>query len=244
MNGVGIMTQISTMFEGLQISQGGRWLFCIAVCLLSVAAVSAQDTDRAGEWSTRYRSGTIVSVEAAERVLAEAKEERAAIDRRFAAEEHKCYADFFASSCVAEAKERRRVAHADVRKVEVDANAFLRQARVDERDRALAEKRAAAGEKEAERLKKEQEGRPPKTGKQQAIMEPAPAHAGPSNKRIEQHEAKLRRIEEKERAAAQKRAENVAAYEKKARDAEERQRQVEAKKKEKERERAKRGLLN
>jgi hypothetical protein len=240
-----IMTQISTMSKGLQIRQGGRWLFRIAVCLLSVASVSAQDADRADEWAKRYPSGSIVSVEAAERALAEAKEEHAAIDRRFAAEQHRCYADFFASSCIAEAKERRRVSGVDVRKVEVDANAFLRKARVDERDRVSEEKGAAAAQKEAERATKEREGRPPKAGKQQAATaEPAPAHAASNNKRIEQHEAKLRRIEEKERADAQKRAENVAAYERKTRDAEERQRQVEAKKKEKEQERAKRGLLN
>jgi hypothetical protein len=238
------MMRISTRLNGLQ--KTGRSLYCMAVfaSLLSVAAVSAQDADRTDEWPKRYPPGTIVSVETAERVLAEAKHERAAIEQRFVAQERTCFDDFFANSCVAKAKERRRVDLADVRKVEVDANAFLRQARVDERDGALAEKRAAAEKKEAERLQKEREGRPVKAERKRAVIqEPAPVNAGP-NKRIEQHEAKLRRIEEKERADAQKRAENIASYEKKVRDAEERQREVEAKKKEKELERAKRGLFN
>jgi hypothetical protein len=232
---------------------------------MSAGPVFAQDAGTSSsDVASRY-SGRIGSVETAERAHAEVGKERSGIEQRFAADERACHAEFFATSCIDSAKERRRHALADVRKVEVEANAFLRQARVNERDKALEDKRLERERKEAERLKREQASAPP--GKAKAavrensgetaretppkpVREPAPARASPSprngdaNQRQAQHDAKLKRLEQQERADAQKRADKVAAYERKVREAEERQREVEAKKQEKELERAKRAPLN
>jgi len=59
--------------------------------------------------------------------------------------------------------------------------------------------------------------------------------------RSKQHELKLQRAKEKEAADAQKRAENVAAYEAKVREAKEHQLEVARHKKEKEQKKGKSG---
>jgi hypothetical protein len=56
---------------------------------------------------------------------------------------------------------------------------------------------------------------------------------------VRQHEERLKRLQEEDRANAQKRAENIADYEEKVWKAQERQRRVEEKKKQKELEKAK-----
>lgn len=238
------MTHSPTMLNGLQ---AGRRLICAAAAasLMSASSVFAQDGDISG-LVNRYAGG-IASVEVAERALADVHKERSGIEARFAADERACYTEFFANSCVENAKERRRAALVEVRKVEVDANAFLRQARVNERDRALEEKRVAQERKQAERLKQEQAAGPAKQKKthmREPAREPAPASASPIDTREARHEAKLKRLEAQDRADAQKRADKVAAYERKVREAQERQRQVEERKREKERERASRSPLN
>jgi colicin import membrane protein len=255
------MTRMSNLLNGLQ---AGRCLICAAVVasLMSVGSVLAKDADASSDLVSRY-SDRIVSVEMAERALAEVSKERSGIEERFAADERTCYADFFATSCIEKARERRRHALAEMRKVEVKANAFLRQARVNDRDKALEEKRLEQERKEAEQLKREQANgqadktkagmrensrETPRETPREPVREPVPARASPrsgeANQRQAQHEAKLKRLEEQERADAQKRADNVAAYERKAREAQERQREVAAKKREKERERASRAPLN
>jgi hypothetical protein len=232
---------------------------------MSAGPVFAQDAGTSSSSVVSRYSGRIGSVETAERALAELSKERSEIEQRFAADERVCHADFFATSCIDKAKERRRHALVEVRKVEVEANAFLRQVRVSERDKALEDNRLERERKEAERLKREQASPPPdktkagvrenseKTAREtppKPVREPAPARPSPSprngdaNQRQAQHDAKLKRLEQQERADAQKRADKVAAYERKVKEAEERQREVEANKKEKEQERAKRTPLN
>jgi colicin import membrane protein len=258
------MTRVSTK---LNILLAGSCLICVAVIasLMSAGPVFAQDAGTSSSSVASRYSGRIGSVETAERALAELSKERSGIEQRFAADERVCHTEFFATSCIDNAKERRRHALAEVRKVEVEANAFLRQVRVSERDKALEDKRLERERKEAERLKREQASPPPdktkaggrensgKTAREtppKPVQEPAPARPsssprnGDANQRQAQHDAKLKRLEQQERADAQKRADKVAAYERKVKEAEERQREVEAKKKEKELERAKRTPLN
>jgi colicin import membrane protein len=256
------MTRVSTKLNRLL---AGSCLICVAVIasLISAGPVFAQDAGTSSSDLLSRYSGRIGSVETAERALAEVGKERSGIEQRFAADERVCHTEFFANACIDKAKERRRHALAGVRKVEVEANAFLRQARVSERDKALEDKRLERERNEAERLKREQASPPPdktkagvrensgKTAREtppKPVREPAPARPSPrngdANQRQAQHDAKLKRLEQQERADAQKRADKVAAYERKVKEAEERQREVEAKKKEKELERAKRTPLN
>lgn len=188
---------------------------------------------------TRYPVGAISSTEQADRALAEASGERNAIEQRFAAEQGNCYTKFFATTCMDESRERRRKALADVRAVEIEANEFKRRERAAERDREVAQRIA---DSEAKRVEREQQSQQAKAGaveKQDAGTVSPAHHSGPSQaERTAQHEAKLQRIQAEEAANAAKRAENVAAYERKQREAEEHLKEVENRKAEKERERA------
>lgn len=193
----------------------------------------------------RYPPGSIQSVETADKVLTDAQQERARAEAKFADDERACYPKFFVTSCVDAAKEERRRTLAQVQQVEVEANAFKRRARVEERDRALAEKAPQAvpiirPPKEAKtddsETRKSESARPEKTDPSDDSQRTGQTSA--TKDRVAEHNARLERLKEKEAADAQKRAENVAAFERKARKAEERQREVAAKKAEKERERA------
>lgn len=99
-----------------------------------------------GEVAARYPAGSISSVEAAERALAEASAARAKIEAEYAEEKRRCYPAFFMTSCLDHAAERRRQAVAQVRPVEIEAETFRRRARVEERDKELAERNARAAE--------------------------------------------------------------------------------------------------
>lgn len=214
-----------------------RFLFCMFAISLSfigpatAAPGEAQAIQATASMtlSSRFQPGSIQSEEHAEQALSETGRERAAIASRFAADERICLDRFFVNSCVEDAKERQRHALAEVRRIEVEANALLRRLRVEERDRALLEKRIEQERKEAGRLK---EAAPPAdseaavgTSGQESI------HAAPEaeiSSRQARHEAKLKRIEEKERAQAQKRADKVASYERKVIEAQKRRHTAQA----------------
>jgi colicin import membrane protein len=207
-------------------SDAGRFLFCMFAIALASAGPALAASGEAGASSplaSRYQPGSIQSGERAAQALAEVERERAGIAARFVADERACMDRFFANTCVEDARERQRHALAEVRTIEVEANALLRRLRVEERDRALAEKRIGPEGKEAERLK---EAGPPaeSSGQQGAAAAPATAISD----RQARHEARLAQIEEKERAEAQQRADRAAAYEKRVLKAQERQRASEA----------------
>jgi colicin import membrane protein len=194
----------------------------------------------------RYPSGSIRSVQAADQALAEMEQARSHIETNFAEDERACFSKFFVTSCMDVAKEARRQALAQIRQVEVEANAFKRRARAEERDRALAEKAAV---KPAPKVRPIKEPKPsstvqPETARNSARYsgsgkEPVPAPQGKADPdREARHKAKLEALRAEEAADAQKRAEKVAAYERKVREAEERQREIAARKAEKERKRA------
>lgn len=218
-------------------------------CIAAVSAVLlapdalAQQGPVSAEASViaRYPSGSIHAVDAAELALVEVSKERAEVEHRFVTEKNACLSRFFASSCEEHAKEQRRKTLEELKAVEVEANAFKRQARVDERDRALEEKRVQDEKDRQERARQQEES--PRTQR--------PADSAPkdnmttaqteamASERIAKHDAKLKRIEADEAANAQKRAENISAYQKKVLDAQAHQKEVEKKKAEKERDRAK-----
>lgn len=199
--------------------------------------------------ATRYPAGSILTMDAADLALAEALTERAQIEAQFALEEQACYPTFFASSCLDDAQERRRAALARMRPVEIEANTFNRRMRMLDRDKALAEKRAALAT-EAPQRAKDQQLRETETArkvsdsaqKMKALQDASNENAADAGKRVEEHAEKLRRLQAAETANAAKRAANVAAYAQKTRDAEVHQREVAANKVEKDRMRVRQSL--
>lgn len=105
---------------------------------------------------TRYPAGTILTVDMADRALAEVLTVRAQVESQFALEEQACYPTFSVSSCLDDAKEHRRAALAWIRPVEIEANTLNRRMHVLERDKALAEKRALLAAEAPQRAKDQQ----------------------------------------------------------------------------------------
>lgn len=96
------------------------------------------------ELLARYPAQSIASVKQADAALDEVKPMREQIERMYLDEQAACYERFLVSSCLAEAKDKRRKSMQAVRRVEVEAKAFLRKDKADERDRAVAERQAKA----------------------------------------------------------------------------------------------------
>lgn len=213
------------------------------------AGVFAQSADTAvsTKTNTTFPAGSIQSTEAAEAALAAVVKERKDIEARYAAEEKACHPKFLATSCIDQAQERRYQAMSQLRKVEVEANAFKRQSRVTQRDKALSEHLSKEEAKQQERAKRQQPTESAEEGPAENAPEPAAAPSRTKTRiftdRAAQHEAKMKQIREEEAANAQERAENVAAYERKVQEAQLRQQKVAERKAEKEKKRkSKEGL--
>lgn len=162
------------------------------------------------------------TVEQADARLAEVAAARAKVNLEFAADEQVCNNKFFVTYCLDQAKEKRRLALAGLRAVEVEANRFKRQAAVDKRDAELAERLKKDAEEDARRT-----ATPPKPHVEHAAAGPT-VKPGPSlEQRQAEHEAKERRREAREAAEAPKRAANVAEFEKKQVESEQRKARVE-----------------
>jgi colicin import membrane protein len=220
---------------------------CLAGLLLTVNFAFAQNAEPAVSapaaaaaaitpegLAARYPSGSIQSIDMANRALAEVEQQRTMLERGYAVQQHSCYSQFLASACLDAAKESRQLALTRIRKVEVEANSFIRSARVVERDRNLAEKRASEANTRAKSPAGQTAAEPPAVQTAQ--------HAGAEKtdgaQRVAEHDAKLRQQQQAEKDNAPMRAQAVAAFEKKAKDAAARQRDIAAKKADKERQAA------
>jgi hypothetical protein len=159
------------------------------------------------------------SVAEADQRLAAVATERAAIEARFVERERTCYQKFFVNRCLDEAKERHRTALATQHAIEVDAERFKRQAKVDERDRAMAEADAKYREDEARLAAK-----PPAAPHE--VTEAPPPRPSPVLERGAKHDAKIKQEQKQEAADAARRAANVRAYEARKKESEEHQRKV------------------
>jgi hypothetical protein len=166
------------------------------------------------------------SVAEADARLATVTRQRAQAEAEFAASERVCYAKFLVNRCLDEAREKHRVALSALRAIEIEAERFKRQANVEARDQAIAK---AEKEYRATEAKMAATPPPPRV----APAEAAPKAAPTPHDRSAEQAAKLKKIEAETSAGAAKRAANVAAYEKRKRDAEQRQREIEEKKKKK-----------
>lgn len=92
----------------------------------------------------RYPAKSIASVQQADAALNDLKPVREQIERLFAEDRTACFARFLVSACLDEAKDKRRRSMHAVRRIEVEAKAFLRKDKADERDRAVAERQEKA----------------------------------------------------------------------------------------------------
>jgi colicin import membrane protein len=187
------------------------------------------------ELKDRYPPDSIQSSESAATALAEVKEARANIEARYQADRRACYPKFFTTACLNKATERRRLDLSQVSPIEIEANAYVRKARVVERDRKLAEKAAKEGrpmppspplvesaidadKAAAEAAKKEAQRK---------------ARAEASAKKVAQHAENQRRLKEGASEDARQRAENIEKYQAKVRESEARQKEVAKRKAEK-----------
>jgi hypothetical protein len=185
-------------------------LFCVSGLLLAsffVLTAGFAEDDDAGigvALSRDYPSGIIRSDDAADAALRRTQEARAEIEKQFADKQRVCYSRFFVNSCLANAKEDHQLNLTQVKRVEIEANEFKRRARAEEHDRIAAEKAAQARSLQVS------------TDDGEKSVE----------ERVAAHEERLKRIQEEEQAKAPERARNIAAYEKKVSEAEERKREA------------------
>lgn len=167
------------------------------------AAIIADESVSPASLKARYPAGSIGSVKQATAALADTTRGRQRVEAVYKADEKACYKTFFANRCVADARERRRIALADLKPIQIEADRFKRHDVVVKRDKALEEKRL----------------------KDAATVKPDPV----VDKRAESHAAKRQEAEKKALAAPGKHAENEAAFAKKVQDREAAQRKVEEK---------------
>jgi hypothetical protein len=193
----------------------------------------------------RYPADSIQSESNAKSALKDVEDARGEIDARYELEQRACYPKFFTTRCLDQATERRRKDLADVRKIEVEANAYLRKAKVVERDRKLAEK---AAQNESDAAQKAQQAQQHEAAVGEHLEQNQNSAAGKEAQRQKRAEDAARKREdyaerEQQRQAnaakdAEQREENVAKYNKKLKDAKARQADVAKKKAQRERERA------
>lgn len=170
------------------------------------------------------------SVEQADATLAQVARERVAVHARYAQDEQVCYGKFFVNRCLDQARERRRVALADLRAAEVEASHFKRQDSVNKRDAELAER---ARKDEEEQAARAAQPRPAKTPVPADGVPQSAPKAGPSlAERQAGHDAREQRHAAEQAAGAAQRAANVAAYERKQRESAERKAVIARKKQE------------
>lgn len=209
-------------------------LFCALLTTVSFAQASpGQGRERVAD---RFPSGSIHSMADADTALSGAAAERHEIEARYIAEEQACLPNFFTTSCIQKAKERRRIALAALRPIEIEANAFKRKARVAERDQALAERLEKDERQRRERESRMLAAEPAATaGDAEERSQKAQATDAPASEKSQPPTVKRQKAEDP--ISAEKRAANIAAYEKKKREALERQQKVAQRKAEKEQKR-------
>jgi hypothetical protein len=193
-----------------------------ALCASAVLA-ACSSTPEVSNVPSMPPSGSVA--QASQRLSAVARE-RAEIEARFAERERVCYDKFFVNHCLDEAKERRRSALAAQRAIEIEASHYLREAKVEEREREMT---AAEAQYKAE---EEALARQPAPAPR-SVTEAPPPRPSQAAARIARQNAKAKEAAAKEQAEAAKRAENVEAYNKRKAESEERQRIVAKRKAEK-----------
>ena len=181
-------------------------------------------TARAEVDMTRYRSA-----EEAEAAIARSTAQAAQVQQDYVNQSRVCYQKFFTTSCLDEAIERRRAALHTLKDTEVDARAWLRKNRAQQRDAALEEKRISderdwqerqadikAREEALERKRLSSEERQREVARRQAEQVP--------DTRVQQHRQAERERQARAAREAPERARYVEAYQRKQQEAADRQR--------------------
>lgn len=202
----------------------------------------------------RYSAGSINSTELADQALEDVRRQRASVAAQYAQDEALCYEKFFVTACTDAAKERRRSALKQLETIEVEANAYHRRARVEQRDRALRDRQAKQEAESPERTAAGNRTDEPgaaasrrdiadveSKARDVASVPAAEPTRNYNTERAVQHANDQERKREKEEVEAQKRAKNIRAYEKKQQRALERQREIAARKEVEAREPASKG---
>ncbi len=112
----------------------------LSALLLTMLLTLAYAQDASQQLTERYPPGSIETTEKAEAALGDVATTRADVDRLYSNQRIACFDRFFATVCTNDVREKHRAAFTKIRKVEVEANAFLRKEKAAERDRALAER--------------------------------------------------------------------------------------------------------
>ncbi|MDY7578597.1 hypothetical protein RGU70_09700 [Herbaspirillum sp. RTI4] len=185
----------------------------------------------------RYPTGSITSVAVSEQILTETDSERQALEIRNIQNQRACYQRFFVSSCLNDAKDIYSSEKKAIRDVEIQANSYQRQARVDERDKDLADQREANEADAADRLRQQQEKTVSNAAKTkesaQKLQDQQAKDQQPQisiDQRVAEHNAKINAIRAQEAADASQRASNVRDYNDKVKAAAEHKLEVEQKK--------------
>lgn len=181
-----------------------------------------------------YPSGSITTVQRANDALRDAAASRLTIEQTYRDAQFACNKKFFVSDCIDAAKERHRIARAETRAVEVEADFVKRRDRAEQRDKSIAE-RAAQDAANAPQRSKETEAR-----EKTAVDKAAQRTAGDvKSQQIQQKEAaadpqarqrafdaKAAQQQAKDAAEQPRRSANAAAFEKKKANAIVRQKQI------------------
>lgn len=185
----------------------------------------------------QYPTGSIKSVPTADAALAATSKEQDRTDIQLIRDERVCYKKFFVSYCLAKVRDQHRAESKKIKNIEIEANTYLRQARADDRDQALADQRAqelADAPRRAEEQKKNALANAQKIQESTQRSAEADARAqaptASPDQRIAEHEKKMQQVRAQQEADAKMHDANVAAYQKKVKDAQDRQKEVAAKK--------------
>lgn len=174
----------------------------------------------------RYPSGSIQSGETANQAIKDVGESRQKIDARYAAEKQACYPKFFTNACLNKAKERHYESLQAVRPIELEANSYIRHARVSERDQRLEESakaREARAKGNTSVPVPQINDMPRESGLSDAQRA---ARAQDVADRNAERAERERQRKAAEKSNARQRAQNVERYEEKVRESEERQKEV------------------
>jgi colicin import membrane protein len=218
----------------------------LAAALFAAAATAAASSPE--ELAQKYPSGSIASVEQADRAIAEVAAERKEVEAHYADTEYACYSKFFSSPCVDRAREARRLALNLIRPIEVEAKAYKRRDTAVKRDKLLEEQQArdateAPARAEQERINQQKAAqKAADVAARQAKAETPPGGRAPvtpradtppkpdGRDRIAEQATRMEKARTQEAAEAEKRAQNIADYARKQQESLERQRRVAEKK--------------
>ena len=212
-----------------------RWLGAVllAAALAGCGAAKPQQNDALAPPSQ--------SVLEADARLARVALDRSRAEAAFAAAEQHCYTRFMVNNCLDKAREQRRATLSRLRAIEIEAERFLRQAKVEERDRALATaeaqfqaEQAAQSAQTAQTAQTAMAAAPPARAAPPAlrplVAAGVSAKPGVAHQKAAAQAAKLKNRAAEDRAGASKRAANVQAFEQRKRNAQQRQQEIAQKK--------------